>query len=115
MFLRLKGGNKMITPIHMMLMTNHLVQQNQMMMLRHRQQQARNAAVKSKLDNEREVAKMKKCPVCDVACPYINRFGECTLDNPAEECDEFAYYDEDEDDADETGFDPYLGCYTDDC
>ena len=106
----------MFTPIHMMLMTNHLVQQNQMMMLRHRQQQARNAAIRR--DNEREVSKMKKCPVCDMACPYINRSGNCVLDNPAEECDEFAYYDDDpncDDDADETGFDPYLGCYTDDC
>jgi hypothetical protein len=61
---------------------------------------------------------MKKCPICDVNCTYINRFGECTLNNPSEECDDFAHYEDDfdyDDNANEIGFDPYLGCYTDDC
>ena len=57
---------------------------------------------------------MCKCPICDVTCPYIDRFWDCTLDHPEDDCDEFAYYDEEPDDL-EIGFDPYLGCYTDDC
>jgi hypothetical protein len=57
---------------------------------------------------------MFKCPICDVTCPYIDRFCNCALDHPENDCDEFAYYDEEPDDL-EIGFDPYLGCYTDDC
>ena len=61
-----------------------------------------------------EVLKMFKCPICDVTCPYIDRFCDCTLDHPKDDCDEFAYYDEEPNDL-EIEFDPYLGCYTDDC
>ena len=57
------------------------------------------------------------CPVSDFTCPYYKKGGYCSLDFPIFECDEAAYYAEEEDDnCDyETGFDPYLGCYTDDC
>ena len=60
---------------------------------------------------------MVVCPADDFSCPYYKE-GECTIENPREECDEFAYYDEEEgfyEDDSEVGFDPYLGCYTDDC
>lgn len=68
----------MLTPIHMMLMTNHLVQQNQMMMLRHRQQQARNAAIKSKHDALQ--------PVYGTPCEVRNERGKESTD-----CDECEY------------------------
>lgn len=54
--------------------------------------------------------KVFECPTC----PYC-KYGNCSMypeNNPILECD--AYYNnyfEDE----EIGFDPYLGCYTDDC
>lgn len=58
------------------------------------------------------------CPVNDYACPYY-KGGNCSMypeDDPREECDEAGAYCEEFDDCDyETGFDPYLGCYTDDC
>lgn len=72
------------------------------------------------------------CPVNGWDCPYFDKAGHCTLYpefDPRMECDDFAYFwDEDEDyvvDSDEDyepadidddcGFDPYMGCYTDDC
>lgn len=44
---------------------------------------------------------MKECPVADLSCPYYNRrTGNCKLENPYVECDD--YYacvgDEEEDD-----------------
>lgn len=68
----------MFAPIHMMLMTNHLVQQNQMFALRRRQQQARNAAIKSKPDTLR--------PVYDTPCEVRNERGKESTD-----CDECEY------------------------
>ena len=90
-----------------------------------------------------------ECPICDFTCPYCNANAECMLDNPYDECDDYAdAVDEagEEDDAgweddecngicdlcpygdecadahlsgpsfnEDMGFDPYLGCYTDDC
>ena len=47
----------MLAPIHIMLMTNHLIQQNQMFALRHRQQQAQNTSIKSKPDNTKNSEK----------------------------------------------------------
>ena len=53
-----------------------------------------------------------------VDCPYWKEGSICTIGNPAAECDEYQAcmeddggweYEEDE------GFDPYLGCYTEDC
>ena len=63
--------------------------------------------------------KVFECPVADVFCPYF-KDGNCSMypeENPILECDDAsAYYDEYEDDCDyEVGYDPYLGCYTDDC
>ena len=69
----------MLTPIHMMLMTNHLVQQNQMMMLRHRQQQARNAAIKKSKSNPLQ-------PVYGTPCEVRNERGKESTD-----CDECEY------------------------
>ena len=68
----------MLAPIHIMLMTNHLVQQNQMMMSRHRQQQAHNAAIKSKHDALQ--------PVYDTPCEVRNERGKESAD-----CDECEY------------------------
>lgn len=56
------------------------------------------------------------CPAWDITCPYFQN-GSCRMSamgdgDPLEECDAFFDY---EDDVDECGFDPYLGCYTDDC
>lgn len=59
-------------------------------------------------------------------CPYCDEFNRCHIADPIKDCDEFAYfYDswedweasnaDPEDNVDETGFDPYLGCYTEDC
>lgn len=41
---------------------------------------------------------MPICPVLDFTCPYYEQ-GYCTLENPAEECDDYAmrYDDEGED------------------
>lgn len=65
--------------------------------------------------------KVFECPAVDVTCPYY-KYGNCSMypeENPILECDEAAYYAEETDDYDdcdyEVGFDPYLGCYTDDC
>lgn len=33
---------------------------------------------------------MWNCPVCDLTCPYCTRDGHCKLDNPMDECDEWA-------------------------
>ena len=76
------------------------------------------------------------CPTCAFGdCPYCDECDICHCANPADNCDDFgAYYesmddyvgecyaeveqeayDECEDWNDECGFDPYLGCYTDDC
>lgn len=46
------------------------------------------------------------CPADDFTCPYY-KDGYCGLENAEQECDEFYEL--------EVGFDPYLGCYTDDC
>lgn len=29
------------------------------------------------------------CPVPDFLCPYCDTYGNCQLDNPAEECDDY--------------------------
>ena len=63
--------------------------------------------------------KVFECPVADVTCPYF-KYGNCSMypeENPILECDEASYaYDTGYyDDSLEVGFDPYLGCYTDDC
>ena len=66
--------------------------------------------------------KVFRCPVADITCPYFN-CGNCSMypeDNPLLECDDAMYFaDESNTDYydyfDESGFDPYLGCYTDDC
>ena len=60
------------------------------------------------------------CPEDDFRCPYYKE-GKCTLENVEEECSDFYYYwDGIEEEPDEPydldcGFDPYMGCYTDDC
>jgi hypothetical protein len=33
----------------------------------------------------------KACPVCDMDCPYF-ALGYCKLENPQEECDDYAMY-----------------------
>lgn len=38
------------------------------------------------------------CPTCDFSCPYCGTYGECELDNPAEECDDYYAVMGDEDD-----------------
>lgn len=66
------------------------------------------------------------------ACPYCDQCNVCHIDDPMEDCDDFqAFFDswdewlalddtpddpfyEDWDNL-ECGFDPYSGCYTDDC
>lgn len=62
------------------------------------------------------------CPTSDFTCPYYDKYTDrCMMfkeENvlPFEECDNF--FDEEEyyDDCDyECGFDPYMGCFTDDC
>lgn len=58
-----------------------------------------------------------RCPIADIRCPYCDADCYCSLENPIENCDDAAAcadddcYPIDED----MGFDPYLGCYTDDC
>ena len=61
-----------------------------------------------------------RCPICDFECPYCDMDGYCSLENAVEECDEAAACADDDcypidEDALQMGFDPYLGCYTDDC
>lgn len=42
---------------------------------------------------------MPICPVFDFTCPYYER-GYCTLENPIEECDDYAMmYDDEEEDS----------------
>ena len=58
------------------------------------------------------------CPVNDYSCPYYIA-GVCRMEvmegvDPTEECDAFFGMEDVEGDY-EMGFDPYLGCYTDDC
>lgn len=60
------------------------------------------------------------CPVNDFTCPYCDNKGNCTMypkEMPWEHCDEAAAFFESEiDDCDyEVGYDPYLGCFSDDC
>ena len=33
-----------------------------------------------------------ECPLFDMTCPYCLASGECTIDNPKEECDDYYYY-----------------------
>ena len=59
-----------------------------------------------------------ECPIYDYSCPYCVG-GNCCMKemdgaDPREECDAF-FGMEDIEGAYEMGFDPYLGCYTDDC
>lgn len=35
--------------------------------------------------------KYPNCPICDYFCPYCLASGECIIDNPIEECDDFFY------------------------
>lgn len=66
------------------------------------------------------------CPVNAYGdCPYCDEFNRCHIANPVEECDDFNIFfesweewegcDDVPDSVDETGFDPYAGCYTEDC
>lgn len=32
------------------------------------------------------------CPTFDMTCPYCLASGECIIDNPAEECEDFIAY-----------------------
>jgi hypothetical protein len=79
------------------------------------------------------MAKVIYCPVNGWDCPYFDANGCCMLYpefDPIDECDDFAvFWDKGDDyicdtekDGDffdncdcDMGFDPYLGCYTDDC
>ena len=60
------------------------------------------------------------CPVDDFKCTYFQG-GKCTLKNVEELCSDFYYEWEDYVDPEpadidnDCGFDPYMGCYTDDC
>ena len=76
--------------------------------------------------NERNVF----CPIRAMPpCPYCDEYGLCHINDPVEECSDFSacyeswkeyeddyddYYNSD-DDADETGFNPYEGGYDYDC
>lgn len=33
-----------------------------------------------------------ECPVLDYGCPYCTMDGECTIEDPMEECDDYYYY-----------------------
>ena len=73
------------------------------------------------------------CPTCAYGdCPYCDQENICHIKDAVEECDDFGSYyesweeyesyneDEDEDcepdDSDlELGFNPYMGCYDNDC
>lgn len=44
-----------------------------------------------RLRNEEE----KSLPLCD--CPYCSMTGECTIDNPIEDCDSYYYFNAEED------------------
>ena len=59
-----------------------------------------------------------ECPIYDLSCPYCVG-GDCCMEerdgaDPHEESDAFFGMEDVEGDY-EMGFDPYLGCYTDDC
>ena len=54
------------------------------------------------------------CPTDDFVCPYY-KDGYCFLEDAEQECDAFFGLEDGEDYFIESGFDPYLGCYTDDC
>lgn len=41
--------------------------------------------------------KYPECPIFDMSCPYCLASGECTIDDPASECDDYAAFTEDED------------------
>lgn len=63
---------------------------------------------------------MKYCPANDLSCPYCASNCECLMkektgDDPEMECDAFFDLDDGESYDLEMGFDPYLGCYADDC
>lgn len=54
---------------------------------------------------------MKHCPVAAIDCPYYDENEDfCLLDHPEEDCDDYAYYNDDIDDnVDESNYDPYIG------
>lgn len=64
------------------------------------------------------------CTVNGLDCPYYDE-GLCHIADPIADCDDFAAFfeswedwescDDIPDDVDETGYDPYLGCYTEEC
>lgn len=58
-----------------------------------------------------------ECPIYDLSCPYCVG-GNCCIEEmdgaDPQECDAFFGMEDVEGDY-EMGFDPYLGCYTDDC
>jgi len=45
---------------------------------------------------EIEIIKYPDCPTFDFTCPYCLASGECIIDNPKEECDEYWYYNQEE-------------------
>lgn len=66
------------------------------------------------------------CPIIAYGdCPYCDQDNLCHVKDPIEDCEDFAMFweswdvwgngDDVPDDVDETGYDPYLGCYTEDC
>ena len=40
------------------------------------------------------------CPTFDMTCPYCLASGECTIDNPYFECDDYYYYKQGEEEED---------------
>lgn len=70
------------------------------------------------------------CPVNGWDCPYYDANGCCMMypeTDPIKECDDFAVFWDEEDDYvvdtddefddcdNDMGYDPYMGCFTDDC
>ena len=43
-----------------------------------------------------EIIKYPDCPTFDFTCPYCLASGECIIDNPKEECEEYWYYNQEE-------------------
>ena len=39
-----------------------------------------------------------KCPMFDLDCPYCSVEGECTIGSPIDECDDFAFFWDKDDD-----------------
>ena len=37
-----------------------------------------------------------ECPTYEIDCPYCKKNGECTIENPIEECDTYMFYNSDE-------------------